>query len=123
MKALDVFQMQCLRRLFEISKIQHVENVEILKRASMDAVHDVVRFRRLRWLGHINRLPDTRLPKRILFSRIEQKGGRGRPMKCWTDYVREDLDALRILPSWARLAQDREAWRTKIHDLLGHTQP
>ena len=122
-KALDVFQMQCLRRLFGISKIQHVENVEILKRASMDAVHDVVKFRRLRWLGHISRLPDTRLPKRILFSRIEQKGGRGRPMKCWTDYVREDLDALRILPSWARLAQDREAWRTKIHDLLGHTQP
>ena len=78
-------------------------------------------------IGHISRLPDTRLPKRILFSRIEQKGGRGRPMKCWTDYVREDLDALldalRILPSWARLAQDGEAWRTKSHDLLGHTQP
>ena len=34
-KALDVFQMQCLRRVFGISKIQHVENVEILKRASM----------------------------------------------------------------------------------------
>ena len=47
----------------------------------------------------------------------------GAPMKCWTDYVREDLDALGILPSWARLGQDREAWRTKIHDLLGHTQP
>ena len=91
----------------------------------MDAVYDVVRFR-MRWLGHISRLPDTRLPKRILFSRIEQKGGRGRPMKCWTDYVREDLDALRILPScpsWARLAQDREAWSTNIHDILEHTQP
>ena len=32
-------------------------------------------------------------------------------------------DVLKILPSWARLAQDREAWRTKIHDLIGHTQP
>ena len=74
-KALDVFQMQCLKRLFGISKIQHVENVEILQRASMDAVHDMVRFRRLRWLGHISRPPDTRLPKRILFSRIEQRQG------------------------------------------------
>ena len=48
---------------------------------------------RLRWLGHLARQEDTRLPKRILHSPLPSNARRGRPPKCWTDYVREDLEA------------------------------
>ena len=120
--ALEVFQMQCLRKIFRISKREHVPNVQILARADLNTVHDMVRFRRLRWLGHVARLENTRMPKRLMHSRIPSRAGKGRPQKCWTDYVREDLDVLRLLHNWSRAAQDRDSWRDKIQRLLGHTQ-
>ena len=70
--------------------------------------------------GRSRHNPQQLLPGRVHIVSLQ---ARGRPMECWTDRAREDLEALRILPSWARLAQDREAGRTKIHALLGHTQP
>ena len=82
----------------------------------------MVSFRRLWWLGHVAEQTNDRLPKRMLFSRLDKKGGRGRPLKCWTDYVREDLTALGLTASWFRRAQDRGYWRDKIQELLGHTQ-
>ena len=57
----------------------------------------------------------------LMHSRLPSKASRGRPPKCWTDYVREDLESLKLLLNWARLAQDRDTWRNKIQDLLGHT--
>ena len=120
--SLEVFQMQCLRRIFRISKMEHVSNAQILARAKLETVHDLIRYSRLRWLGHLTRQENTRLPKRILHSRLPSNASRGRPPKCWTDYVREDLEALRLLLNWSRLAKDRESWRDKIHQILGHTQ-
>ena len=119
--SLEVFQMQCLRRIFKISKREHVSYGQILARAQMNTVHEMVRFRRLRWLGHVARQKDTRLPKRLMHSRLPSKASRGRPPKCCTDYVREDLESLKLLLNWAQLAQDRESCRNKIQDLLGHT--
>ena len=95
--SLEVFQMQCLRRIFRISKREHVSNAQILARAQMNTVHEMVRFRRLRWLGHVARQEDTRLPQRLMHSRLPSKASRGRPPKCWTDYVREDLESLKLL--------------------------
>ena len=80
--------------------MEHVSNAQIL--ANLETVHDMIRYGRLRWLGHLARQEDTRLPKRILHSRLPSKASRGRPPKCWTDYVREDLEALRLLLNWSR---------------------
>ena len=37
------------------------------------------------------------LPKRVLHSCLPSSASRGRPPNCWTEYVREDLEALRSL--------------------------
>ena len=92
--ALEVFQMQCLKRLSSISKMEHVSNAQILARAKLEKVHDMW-CGRLQWLGHLARQEDTRLPKRTLHSRLPSNASRGRPPKCWTAYVREDLEAFR----------------------------
>ena len=36
-------------------------------------------------------MPDERLPKRVLFGRMDGSGVRGRSQKQWVNYVREDL--------------------------------
>ena len=58
----------------------------------------------------------------LMHSRIPSRADKGRPHKCWTEYVREDLNVLRLLHNWSRAAQDRVSWRDKIQRLLGHTQ-
>ena len=120
--ALEVFQMHCIRRMLRISRREHVPNAQMLARTGVQAVHALIRFRRLRWLGHVARQDNSRLPKRMLYSRLDKKASKGRPLKCWTDYVREDLEGLGLIASWARKAQDRDSWRTRIQQLLGHTQ-
>ena len=120
--SLEVFQMQCLRWIFRISKMEHESKAQILARAELETVHDMIWCDKLRWLGHLARQEDTRLPKRILHSRLPSKASRGRPPKCWTGYVREDLEAVRLLLNWSRLAKDRQLWRDQIQQILGHTQ-
>ena len=61
--SLEVFQMQCLRQIFRISRREHVPNAQILARAKMNTVLEMVRFKRLRWLGHVARQADSRLQK------------------------------------------------------------
>jgi transcription termination factor 2 len=43
-----------------------VSNEEILKRAGIKSIETFISTARLRWYGHIVRMPDSRLPKFLL---------------------------------------------------------
>ena len=45
-----------------------------------------------RWLGHIVRIPDHRLPKSMLFGWLPQSRPRCGPRKRWRDIVRKKLE-------------------------------
>ena len=48
---------------------------------------------RLRWYGHVTRMPDERLPKFILDNKPNYgKRSRGRPRKAWLDCIKEDAN-------------------------------
>ncbi len=51
----------------------------------------------------------------FLFSTLDGAGRRGRPVKSWNDYVRQDLASL---GTWWRKAQDRVGWKAVIETLL-----
>ena len=50
---------------------------------------NIVSHRRLRWLGHLAKMLDDRLPKRVLFGHVDGTAARfrGRALKQWLDYV------------------------------------
>jgi hypothetical protein len=50
-------------------------------------VNDTVEQYRNNWLQHINRMKDSRLPKRTLQYRPSGKRDIGRPKKRWRDAV------------------------------------
>ena len=66
-------------------------------------ISNVVSYRRLRWLGHLARMPDERLPKRMLFGHMDGSGVRGRSLKQWIDYVREGLQLISLVVTWCTL--------------------
>ena len=62
------------------------------------------------WFGHVERMGEERLIKRVYRENVEGKGGRGRPQRRWRDEVKELLIGRRLSERKRKvLARDREA--------------
>ena len=66
-KKLNRFHLCCLRKLLKVKWQDKVPDAEILEQTGVSSVHTVLRASQLRWAGHITRMSDERLPKRILY--------------------------------------------------------
>jgi hypothetical protein len=65
---------------------------------------------RIRWPGHVQRMPETRSVKRVFLGKHNGRRRRGRPRKRWLDDLEEDLRKLGV-KGRRRKAEDREEWR------------
>ena len=52
------------------TKSDKVPNVQVLVRAGLSTMYTLLRQRRLRWLGHVRRMEDGRIPKGILYGEL-----------------------------------------------------
>ena len=69
-----------------------------------------------RWIGHVERMDDYRVGRRVLMAEVS--GGRvgGRPMLGWMDGVKVALGNRGMTVEAARqCAKDRKEWRAPIH--------
>jgi len=58
-----------------------------LKKAT---ITKTMRLYRLHWFGHVQRMEENRVPKKVLYMNLETTRLRGRPRNRWKDEVRED---------------------------------
>ena len=94
-------------------RIEHISSVQVASKFEIEkSLEDLIVERRLRWLGHVARMEDHRLPKKVLFGWLPQQcPAHGTKMR-WRDHVRKDLKKFEIEESgWYCLAQDRRDWR------------
>ena len=61
-KLLETFHMASLRRILGIKWQDKITNVDVLKDSSMLSIHSLLMKRRLRWIGHVRRMDDGRIP-------------------------------------------------------------
>ena len=66
-KKLKRFHLNCLRKLLRLKWQDKVPDTEILEQTGMSSIFTMLRKTQLRWAGHVVRMPDERLPKRILY--------------------------------------------------------
>ncbi len=71
-KKMGAFHNRCLRQIVGITSAQQrtelISSVQVACQFGMEeSLEDIVIARRLRWLGHLARMDDHRLPKKILF--------------------------------------------------------
>jgi len=71
---------------------------------------ETIRLNRLFWFGHVQKMEENRIPKRVLYMNLRTTGLRGRPRKRWQDEVREDG---RIVggEGWQEIVHNREEWK------------
>ena len=87
---------KCLRYLCGFTWRDHRTNVSVRHSCHLPSIASEVRFRRLRWLGHVARMPDERLPVQVLFGQLSGPGVKGRPRDSWRTVVHKDLSALKV---------------------------
>ena len=67
---LNAFHLRCLRRLLGITWQDRVTNIDVLAKAGMPSMYAMLSQRRLRWLGHVSRMDDGRIPKDTLYGEL-----------------------------------------------------
>lgn len=115
-RKLNSFHQRCLRRLLKVSWSDRVSNEEVLKRTKQAPIQSILGVRRLRWLGHVHRMPNYRLPKQVLYGELKEgQRKRGRQLKRFKDLCNSNMKDYGIeVDSWQNLASDRPKWRTAV---------
>ena len=91
MGRLETFHHYCLRRILRVRWFHRVRNEEVLNRASVLPIKQIIGSKRLRWFGHVSRMADDRLPYYLLdWKPKHRKQSRGRPRKDLNDVYIED---------------------------------
>ena len=64
-------------------------NKEIYPRVKKPTITEPIRLNRLCWLGHVQRMEENGIPKRVLYMNSGTIRSRGRPTNRWQVVVRE----------------------------------
>ena len=72
------------------------------------------------WLGHLERMEEYRMPKKILIQELEGTRRRGRPRKGWKEEVERDLQVLEV-SRWRELVADRKKWKDIFRQAKAHS--
>ena len=116
-KRLETFNQRCLRRILNIKWQDKITNAEVLQRAHCLSMYTMLTKRRLRWLGHVCRMQDGRIPKDLLYGALAEGARRvGRPFLRYKDACKRDLKASSIdIKSFESEAADRCKWRSMVN--------
>jgi hypothetical protein len=79
---------------------------------SQDIIN-VIKIRRLGWLGHVIRMDETRSVKKIFEGKLEGRRGRGRRRLRWINDVEGNLRKLGV-KRWKTKALDRVEWASIV---------
>ena len=80
--------------------------MEVLKKAG---THTVLKLAQLRWTGHVMRIPDERLPKKVFYGELQEgKRSQGGQKKRCKDAHKASLKDFEIpMGSWEQTALER----------------
>jgi hypothetical protein len=115
-RKMEVVHNRCIRKLLGVSNLKQKEerlsSDHLNGRAEITTVEEELVKRRLRWLGHVARMEDDRIPKAMLFSQFEEKRWVGGVRKRWKDVLKADATERTNLETekWYNTAKDRELW-------------
>ena len=117
-KSLERFHQNCLRRILGIKWESLTPDTVVLQRAGCTSIAKQIILSQMRWVGHVVRMDDTRLPKQLFYGELcIGKRPRHKPKKRFKDCIKANLKCMKIdQNSWEGLAKDRSGWRKLIRE-------
>ena len=114
-RKLNAFHFHCLRNILGITWKDKITNAEVLRRTGSNTLFYILMQRRLRWLGHVRRMPCGYLPKDILYGELAiGRRDLGRQKLRFKDVVKRDLRTARLDEEWESMALQRPQWRKAV---------
>ena len=113
-QALLIFERKTFRRLYgpkyENGEWNSRTNRELEEMSKGENIVKWIKGQRISWLGHLERMEEDRMPKKIFTQELEGTRRRGRPRKRWKEEVERDLQVLGVR-RWTELVVDRKKWK------------
>ena len=78
-----------------------------------------IKGQRINCLGHLERMEEDRMPRKIFTQEMEGTRRRVRPRKRWKDEVERDLQVLGVR-RWRELVADRKKWKDIVRQAKAH---
>ena len=117
---LDQFHLRCLRRIAGVKWQDRVPNTDVLRTCQMPGIEALLLQVQFRWVEHVVRMPDNRIPKQIFFGQLASgkrlQGGRVRRYK---DALKLNLKQCSIRPeSLSSAPLNCSAWRSQYREAI-----
>ena len=116
-KRLNHFHTSCLEWKTSKDQVARQDSRHRSPEKGRDAEHTYSsEIGKLRWTGHVTRMPDERLPKKILYGELQVgKRSHGGQKMRYKDTLKASLKDFNIpTETWEQIAQDRIKWRGLI---------
>ena len=110
-----MFHNRCVRAILGVTRYQQwqerLTTQALAERFGMTwTIPDVVTEHRLKWLGHVGRMDEGRLPKKLLFGELRKTRPNHGTKRRWRDLVSQDLKSIGAKDTWYKTCQDRKGW-------------
>ena len=121
---LNSFHLRCLKQILDITRQDRIPKNNVLEKAKCSSIHALLSQRRLRWLGHICRMGKGRIPKDLLYGKLD-RGTRktGCPHLCFKDVCKRDMKSAGIdIESWKLMVKDHSTWWHLVKEGIKHAE-
>jgi len=99
-QAVLIFEREIFRRIYgakyENGEWKSGTNRELEEMSKGENIVKWIKGQRVSWLGHLERMEEDRMPKKIFTRELEGTRRRGRPRKRWKEEVERDLQVLGV---------------------------
>jgi len=123
-QALLIFERKIFRRTYspkyENGEWKSRTNRELEKISKVENIVKWIKGQRISWLGHLERVEEDRMPKKVFTQELEGTRRRGRPRKRWKEEAERDLQVL-VVRRCRELVADREKWKDIVRQAKAHS--
>ena len=111
--------MRCLRNILKIKWQDRIPDTQVLKRAGTQSLYPILRSQHIRWLGHVARMDNSRIPRYYMGNRVRAHITLDDPSFASQTSVKHPSYSFLLMFSinfvnWDMVAQDRVGWRAAV---------
>ena len=123
-QALLISERKIFRRIcghkYENGEWKSRTNRELEEMSKGENIAKWIKGQRISLLGHLKRMEEDRMPKKIFTQELEETRRRGRPRNRWKEEPERDLQVLGVR-RWRELVADRKKWKDIVRQAKAHS--